>query len=95
MYRQPVPLLKMLSEIFAQTLYKLVQWNFWKHYKLELKQIPIFSEYLLMIWYSDSKIGTRVLVKICDPAHMMYLSSGSNTMKGVEFQWHKFLSGTQ
>ena len=43
------------SEIFAQTLYKLVQWNFWKHYKLELKQIPIFSEYLLMIWYSDSK----------------------------------------
>jgi len=67
-----------------------------------LKQILIFGEYLLRIWYSDSKIGTRIVKLVleysllsCDPAHMMYLLSGSNTMKAVEFQWHKFLSGTQ
>ena len=29
-----------------------------------------------------------------DPAHMMHLSSESDTMKAAEFDWHNFLSGT-
>ena len=33
-------------------------------YLLGLKQILILGEYSLRIWCSDSKIGTRVLVKI-------------------------------
>ena len=43
-------------------------------------------EYLLGIWHLNSKIGTRVLVKIT----LMYLSSGSDTKKAVEFDWNDY-----
>ena len=33
-------------------------------YQLGLKQILQIFEYLLRIWYSEGKTGTRVLVKI-------------------------------
>ena len=29
-----------------------------------------------------------------DPAHMMHLPSGSDTMKAIDFDWHNFLLGT-
>ena len=45
--------------------------------------------------------GTRIVklilkysLRLHDPAHMMYLQSGSDAMKAIEFDWHNFLLGT-
>ena len=54
----------------------------------------IFGEYSLGFDTWIVKLVLEYPLRSCDPAHMMYLSSGSNTMKAVEFQRQIFLSGT-
>ena len=56
---------------------------------------------ILQILVLVKDLGTRIvkLVLECslrshDPAHMMHLPSGSDTMKAIEFDWHNILSGT-
>ena len=70
-------------------LWRFFQDNTFSVYLVGLKQIL-----QILVKVKLVKLVLEYSLRSHDPAHMMHLPSGSDTMKAIEFDWHSFLLGT-